>query len=198
MRSTPEVPRETVNGSSIAIAPRKQIGSDGALVRFALDLGKPRLALVRHVRVTFAELLERGLPVGKAKVAVLIVEKYGIALADAMALIRQYGLGAAKRALMAADTFAEFMLQLVGYKKDMPSGGGGGASEGEPVSYPEGTAVPLSIALADPFTGEPVTDALVSYTVSRALPAGISERAGRSGRGAATAGRAGWRRRRRR
>lgn len=59
MRSTPEVPRETVNGSSIAIAPRKQIGSDGALVRFALDLGRPRLALVRHVRVTFAELLAR-------------------------------------------------------------------------------------------------------------------------------------------
>ena len=125
--------------------------------------------------ITFADLLERGLPEGKARVAALIVEKFGISQEDAMALIRQYGLGVAKRALSRPTTSTEFLLQLIGYKKEVLGGGAGGGAGGDLGGYPVGTVVPLFLAVADPFTGEDATDALVTYTLSRFLDGGMLE-----------------------
>ena len=124
--------------------------------------------------ITFADLLLRGLPVGKAELAILLMEAYGLEFDDAMGLVKEYGLGLAKRAFHTADTLEEFLVLLTGYKKS-GGGGGGGAADGGQGTYTIGSPVPLFIALADPFTGEPVTDAIVSFTVTRMLAGGTPE-----------------------
>jgi hypothetical protein len=126
--------------------------------------------------ITFARLQLQGRPVSWSEVAAQVSSEFGLAPDDVMALIREYGLGAVKRALRVADTLEEFMLQLVGYGKGGVGGGAGGAAGGSgPETYVIGQIVPLFIELTDPFTGEIVDDAVVSYSVTRILPDGTSE-----------------------
>jgi hypothetical protein len=61
-----------------------------------------------------------------------------------------------------------------GYTLSLPTGDGGGGAGGALDGYVVGSTVPLFLALTDPFTGEPVVDALVTYTVVCMLEDGTS------------------------
>jgi len=129
--------------------------------------------------ITFARLLLEGRPVGWAEVAIELADLYGISPDDAMALIREYGLGAVKRALRMASDLEDFLVMLMGYAVGGGGGGsflGGGAGGGTGIpSFCVGCLVPLQLELIHPITGEPITDAVVSYSVCRTLPDGTSE-----------------------
>jgi len=129
--------------------------------------------------ITFARLLLKGLPAGWLEVAIEIEATFGISIEDAMALIREYGLGSARRALRMASTREDFLVMLMGYAIGGGGGGsylGGGAGGGTGISiFCVGCSIPLQIELVHPITGEPVTDVCVSYSVCRALPDGTNE-----------------------
>ena len=129
--------------------------------------------------ITFARLLLKGLPAGWAEVAIEVEATFGISINDAMALIREYGLGSVKRALRMASTPDDFLVMLVGYVAGGGGGGfylGGGAGGSTGMSsFCVGCSIPLQIELVHPITGEVVTDAVVSYSVCRTLPDGTTE-----------------------
>lgn len=129
--------------------------------------------------ITFARLLLKGLPAGWIEIAIEIESTFGISVNDAMALIRGYGLGTVKRALRMATTPDDFLVMLMGYVAGGGGGGsylGGGAGGGTEISiFCVGCTIPLQIELVHPITGDPITDAVVSYSVCRTLPDGTSE-----------------------
>jgi hypothetical protein len=125
--------------------------------------------------IAFAELLVAGLSASEAELIVLLTTEFGLSTEEAEALIADYGQAAVARAAFMANDTAELMLRLVGYVATIPTGGAGGGADGDLGGYPVGEVVSLFLALEDPFTGETVTDALVTYTVSRALADGTPE-----------------------
>jgi hypothetical protein len=127
--------------------------------------------------ITFAALLVDGATISEAELIVLLASEFGLSTEEAAALIDDYGRAAVQRAAFAASTLDELMLNLVGYVASIPSGGaGGGAGAGGDLgSYVVGSTVPLFLVLADPFTGDPVLDALVTYTLTRELEGGVTQ-----------------------
>ena len=125
--------------------------------------------------ITFAELLVAGMLLSEAELIVLLTTEFGLSTEEAAALINEYGRGEVNRAAIAATDLADLMLHLVGYATSLPLGGAGGGAGGDLGGYPVGTVVPLFLAVADPFTGEDATDALVTYTLSRFLDGGMLE-----------------------
>ena len=131
--------------------------------------------------ITFARLLEGGRPAGWAEVATHLISLFGMDPDEAMALIREYGLGRVKRALQNADDLEEFLVNLLGYAVGGPAGGGGsllggGAGGTAGISkYCAGCSVPLLLELIHPVTGEVVDDACVSFSVCRTLEDGTVE-----------------------
>jgi len=111
--------------------------------------------------LVFGGLIADGYPNGWAKTVTEIVLLCGISEEQALALIFEYNHGRVKAALRRAGNCAEFYELLEGYV--MPAGGGGAAPEsvvaGEPLS--------VAILIVDPLTGDGVTDALVTLTVTR-------------------------------
>ncbi|MFC2083054.1 right-handed parallel beta-helix repeat-containing protein [Candidatus Bipolaricaulota bacterium] len=122
--------------------------------------------------ITFTRLLSKGRPVGWSKVATELYSAFGIEPDESMALIREYGLGAVKRALRRASNLEEFLVGLMGYITGDGGGGGGGADGIS--SFCVGCPVPLELQLIHPITGEPITDACVSYSVCQTLPDGTA------------------------
>jgi len=125
--------------------------------------------------ITFAALIVGGSDISEAQLVLLLVTSFGLSVEDAQALIDDYGQRAVDRAAFVASDLEELLLYLAGYTASIPEGGAGGGVGGDLGGYPVGTTVPLLLVLEDPFTGEPVADALVSYTLTRILPSGDPE-----------------------
>ncbi len=125
--------------------------------------------------IALADFVLAGLSERVAKFAVALVEKFGLSGQQVMGLIEEYGLGAVRRAYGAAGTFDEFLHLLLGYETNAPTGGAGGGAGGNADGYVAGSIVPLFLEMTDPTTGAPVTDAHVSYTVTRQLADGSPE-----------------------
>jgi hypothetical protein len=122
--------------------------------------------------IAFATLLVDGATLSEAELIVLLANEFGVSTEEAAALIGDYGSAAVYRATVRASSLEELMLNLVGYEASIPSGGAGGGAGGDLGGYVVGSVVPLFLVLADPFTGDPVVDALVTYTVARTLEDG--------------------------
>jgi parallel beta-helix repeat protein len=125
--------------------------------------------------IAFAALLLDGTTISEAELIVLLASEFGLSAEEAAALIDDYGRGAVHRAAFRASGLDEFLLNLVGYEASIPSGGAGGGAGGDLGGYAVGSTVPLFLVLADPFTGDPVVDALVTYTLTRELEGGVTE-----------------------
>jgi hypothetical protein len=119
--------------------------------------------------IAFATLLVDGATISEAELILLLGSEFGLSTEEAAALIGDYGRAAVHRAASRASSLEELMLNLVGYVASIPSGGAGGGAGGDLGSYVVGSVVPLFLVLADPFTGDPVVDAMVTYSVARTL-----------------------------
>jgi len=119
-----------------------------------------------HQALAFLRLLERGHAAGWAMTAIEVADRFGMSVDEAVDLIADYGLGAVMRALRRSGTLEEFLVQLIGYGSTPATAGGGGSIQ----SIAVGDELILSLELTHPVTGEPVTDAIVSYSVCRFTP----------------------------
>jgi nitrous oxidase accessory protein NosD len=123
--------------------------------------------------ITFATVLVDGATVSEAELILLLGSEFGLSTEEAAALIGDYGRAAVYRATLGASSLEELMLNLVGYEARIPSGGAGGGGGGDLGGYVVGSVVPLFLVLADPFTGDPIVDAMVTYSVARTLGDGM-------------------------
>ncbi|MBN1859733.1 hypothetical protein JW848_11115, partial [Candidatus Bipolaricaulota bacterium] len=110
----------------------------------------------------FGGLIADGYPEGWAKTVTEIVLMCGISEEQALALIFEYNHGRVKSALQRTNSCAEFYELLEGYA--MPAGAGGAA---EQQSVVVGDPLNVALLIVDPLTGDAVTDALVTLTVTR-------------------------------
>jgi len=134
--------------------------------------------------ITFSHYVVGGFSVGEALLALEFSGAFGgFSMEELEELIDEYGSGAVRRALtMSGGDWEEFLALLIGFGV---GGGGGGALLGDLAgrtvgatglpTYVAGQLLPLTLELFHPVTGEPITDATVSYTVTRTLPDGTSE-----------------------
>jgi hypothetical protein len=125
--------------------------------------------------IAFATLLVDGATISEAELILLLGSEFGLSTEEAAALIGDYGRAAVYRATLRASSLEELMLNLVGYEASIPSGGAGGGAGGDLGGYVVGSTVPLFLVLADPFTGDPVLDALVTYTLTCELEGGVTQ-----------------------
>jgi len=124
--------------------------------------------------IGYAYLLGLGTSDRDALLVARLMEAFGFSESEAMEIIDEYGAFLVGRALSwSMGDYDEFMVQLLGYT--LGGGGGGGLTEGELQTFTIGETVPLVLELLNPITGEVIDDAIVSYTVSRALDSGIQE-----------------------
>ena len=113
---------------------------------------------------------------GRSTFAALgLMRVLGFTAQEAMEIIREYGRlrvsGAVSRC---HGDFDRFLCDLAGYGSDGGLGGGGGGAVG-PSGLPLlaiGDMIPLEFQAVHPATGEPVSDALVNFTISRTLEDG--------------------------
>jgi hypothetical protein len=127
--------------------------------------------------IRFLGLTDGGMSAEEALLALGAESGIGLPADELAGLIEEYGRMAVQRALRRAGDLSEFMTRLVGYGTALPGGGAGGGAGGEggAETYTVGTPVPVFVSLVDPITGDPVSDALVTYTVSRATVGGTTE-----------------------
>ncbi|MBU1050173.1 hypothetical protein KKG90_09150 [Candidatus Bipolaricaulota bacterium] len=130
--------------------------------------------------IDFAVLLDLYLSERNALAAVELMNVFGFSAEEAATLVEEYGALAVDRALaFCGGDYDDFLALLVGYAS---GGGGGGSFLGGGAGGSTGTAgfcvgcsIPLQLELVHPITGEPITDAVVSYSVCRTLPDGTAE-----------------------
>jgi hypothetical protein len=107
----------------------------------------------------------------RALVALELMDTFGFSLEDALDLIDEFKWSHVRNALrFCNDDYDTFLTRLLGYG----SGGGGGGTTGT-AGFCVGCPIPLQLELVHPVTGEPVTDAVVSYSVCRTLADGTAE-----------------------
>ena len=130
----------------------------------------------------FSRLLLARLDVGEALTALGLMQAFGFSQADVMELYAEYGYLNVAAALRGCHgDYEEFLIELLGYGVGggaggfLGGGGGGAVGADGTVTFTVGDVVPLEIQFFHPVTGEPVDDALVSYTVCRTLEDGSPE-----------------------
>jgi nitrous oxidase accessory protein NosD len=130
--------------------------------------------------ISFSDLLSLGLSPTKALAALDLMRAFGFSGREAAEILKGYTRLTISRALRAANgDYNEFLALLIGYGDGGGGGGsylggGGGGSAGMSV-FCVGCSVPLQLELVHPITGEPITDAVVSYSVCRTLDDGTVE-----------------------
>ncbi len=158
----------------VAVYPLLPIPSD-IIISYMDDHGLSALDAI-----DFALLLDLYLSERNALAAVELMNAFGFSTEEAAALVDEYGALAVDRALaFCGGDYEDFLARLIGYA----SGGGGGGSflgggvggTTEIPGFCVGCSVPLQLELVHPITGEPITDAVVSYSVCRTLPDGTAE-----------------------
>ncbi len=116
----------------------------------------------------------------RALLGIDLIDTFGFSVSDVLELIDEYGWSHVRNALKkCGGDYDRFLALLVGYADGGGGGGsylggGGGAATGMS-SFCIGCTIPLELELADPITGEPITDAVVSYSVCHTLPDGTME-----------------------
>lgn len=134
--------------------------------------------------ISFSSLLLDGFSEREALTALDFAATFGGFEADEiLELIDEYGRLAVSRAVRGSGgDWDEFLALLIGFGVGGGGGGGllgGGAGravgEGGLPLYVAGQLLPLSVELFHPVTGEPIEDAVVSYSVCRTLEDGSGE-----------------------
>jgi len=158
---------------AVAIYPLLPISSD-TIIGYMDEHGLSALDAIN-----FAVLLDLYLSEHEALVALDLMDTFGFSEQDATDILDEYGALAVNRALAFCSDYEDFLALLMGYA----SGGGGGGSylgggaggtDGMPI-FVAGSLIPLQLQLVHPVTGEPITDAVVSYSVCRTLDDGTAE-----------------------
>ena len=122
--------------------------------------------------IDYSQLLDFYLSGPEALAALDLMEAFGFGLEEAAEIVDEYGAFDVEQALLGAmGDYDKFLTLLVGYAE----GGGGGGMRDLPPSFAVGETVPLVLELVHPVTGEPIDDAVVSYTVCRTLEDGTVE-----------------------
>jgi len=116
----------------------------------------------------------------RALVALELMETFGFSLEDALDLIDEFRWSHVRNAMKFCDgDYDEFLARLLGYGSGGGGGGsylgGGGGGTTGTAGFCVGCPIPLQLELVHPVTGEPITDAVVSYSVCRTLPDGTIE-----------------------
>ena len=129
--------------------------------------------------IDFAVLLDLYLTEREALVAVDLMNTFGFSEEEAASIVEEYGTIAVNRALAFCSDYQDFLALLMGYASGGGGGGGsylgGGGADGGMPTFAVGDLIPLQLELMHPVTGEPITDAVVSYSVCRTLPDGTAE-----------------------
>lgn len=130
--------------------------------------------------IAFSDLLGLGLSSTKALAALDLMRAFGFSDQEAAEILKGYSRLDINRALRgAAGDYEEFLALLIGYGDGGGGGGsylgGGGGGSAGMSTFCVGCSVPLQLELVHPITGEPITDAVVSYSVCRALDDGTVE-----------------------
>jgi hypothetical protein len=159
---------------NVAIYPLLPISSD-TIISYMDDHGLSALDAI-----DFAILLDLYLSEREALAAVELMNMFGFSDGEAADILDEYGAFDVNRALSFCSDYEDFLALLIGYGDGGGGGGGsylgGGAGGGTGISgFCVGCPVPLQLELVHPITGEPITDAVVSYSVCRTLPDGTAE-----------------------
>ncbi len=134
--------------------------------------------------IAFSHYLKAGYSVREALIAMQFSSTFGgFSMEELDELIDEYGAGAVRLALnMSGGDWDKFLQWLIGYGIGgggggaLLGGGGGGSVSADGLSvFVVGELVPLELELFHPISGEPVTDATVSYTVTRTTDDGAAE-----------------------
>ena len=130
--------------------------------------------------IAFSDLLSLGLSSTKALAAIQLMHAFGFSEQEAAEILRSYTRLDIERAIrIAGGDYDDFLALLIGYSDGGGGGGsylGGGAGGSTGIAgFCVGCPVPLQLELVHPVTGEPITDAVVSYSVCRTLADGTVE-----------------------
>ena len=131
--------------------------------------------------ISYASLLAGGASSSDILAALALARGFAFSADQLLLLIEEYGKVTVSRALrLAGGDYDMFLALLVGYAVGDGGGGGGGCIGGggggaDGTTFVVGDTIPLEMQLFHPITGEPITDALVSYSVCRTLPDGTAE-----------------------